>query len=269
MGLMKSVSDYPATLVTRSSLAAGLRALGLHSGDVVCAHVSLKRVGFVIGGARTVIDGLRDAVGAEGTVMMPTYSGDLSDPAGWRHPPVPPQWIESIRSETPAYDPVRTPTRGMGVVPELFRHVPEARRSPHSQSSFAAVGPAACALVGEHPLDHRFGPTSPLGHLVELGGKVLLLGAPFDTTALFHLTQHLVGRARPVRMHAPMQVEGEPLWVAYDDIEYPHDWFDDGMKMLIERGIAQLGRVGTAHSLVLPAAEAVEAAVAWRKQTNR
>ena len=140
--MVNSVSGYPSVLVTRSSLSAELRKLGLQSGDVVCVHVSLKSLGFVIGDARTVIDGLHDAVGVEGTIMMPTYSGDLSDPAEWGYPPVPPEWIETIRNETAAYDPVRTPSRRMGVVPELFRHVPGVLRSPHPQSSFAACSPA-------------------------------------------------------------------------------------------------------------------------------
>lgn len=158
-----------AALVTRSSLAEELRAAGINDGDVVLAHTALSRLGFVVGAARALIDALRDAVGASGTIMMPTYSGELSDPAEWRHPPVPEDWLEAIRRETPAYDPCLTPTRRMGVTAELFRHRPDAKRSAHPQSSFTAAGPRAAFLVGDHPLDHRFGPSSPLGKLCEAG----------------------------------------------------------------------------------------------------
>jgi aminoglycoside 3-N-acetyltransferase len=260
---------YPDTLVTRSSLTADLREVGVSAGDVLCVHTSMKSLGFVIGGARTIIDSLLEAIGDNGTLMMPTYSGDLSDPAEWAHPPVPPEWIETIRRETPAYDPLRTPTRRMGTVPELFRHWPGAVRSSHPQSSFAALGPDADALVGEHQLDDRFGPDSPLGHLVKFKGKVLLLGAPYDTTALFHLTHHLAGGAKHVVKRSPINVEGQQEWAEYSDVNYSNDWFEDGITMLIEKEIAHLGRVGAARTVLLPALEAVEVVVAWRKRLDR
>ena len=288
-----AAQPYPRTLVTRDSLSTALRKIGIRSGDVLCVHTSMKSLGFVIGGARTIIDGLLDSVGEEGTLMMPTYSGDLSDPVEWAHPPVPPEWIETIQREMPAYDLFRTPTRRMGVVPELFRHLPDVVRSPHPQSSFAAFGPNAGALVGEHPLEYRFGPNSPLGHLVALSGKVLLLGAPYGTTSLFHchlvalsgkvlllgapygttslfhLTQHLVGGARRLRKRSPIIVEGRKEWAEYIDVVYLHDWFDDGMAMLIDKGFAHLGQVGEARTVLLSAPEAVEAVVEWRKRKGR
>ncbi|MDP6475589.1 MAG: AAC(3) family N-acetyltransferase [Alphaproteobacteria bacterium] len=263
------MASHSATLVTPHSFTADLHGIGVRAGDVLCVHLSMKSLGFVIGGARTIIEGLSASVGEAGTLMMPTYSGDLSDPAEWAHPAVPSEWVETIRGEMPAYDASRTPTRGMGVVPELFRHQPGVVRSPHPQSSFAALGPDAGALVGAHPLDNRFGPDSPLGQLMALGGKVLLLGAPYDTTALFHLTQHLVGGAERVTRRSPVTVEGHREWAEYSDVNYPIDWFDDGMAMLIDKGIARLGTVGAARTVLLPATEAVEAAVAWRRRTSR
>ena len=184
---MEAGRTIATRVVTRKSLAAGLSALGVKPGDCVCVHVAMSSLGLVIGGARAIVEGLIDAAGGTGTIMMPAFSGDLSDPAEWRHPPVPDAELEGIREAIPTFDVVWTPTRGIGIVAEYFRTYPGVRRSPHPQSSFTALGPRAELLTAEHPFDNRFGPSSPLGTLVREKGKVLLIGAPYDTISLFHL----------------------------------------------------------------------------------
>ena len=54
--------------------------IGLEKGDVVIVHTSLKKIGYVCGGAQTVIEALIDVVGLEGTIMMPTQSWKNLDP---------------------------------------------------------------------------------------------------------------------------------------------------------------------------------------------
>lgn len=60
--------------VTRESLVAGLRCVGLRAGDNVVVHSSLSRLGHVEGGADAVIDALEEVVTADGTLVMPTFS---------------------------------------------------------------------------------------------------------------------------------------------------------------------------------------------------
>ncbi|MEV5899524.1 AAC(3) family N-acetyltransferase, partial [Streptomyces sp. NPDC052127] len=130
-------------LVTRDSLAAELRALGVEPGEILLVHSSLSSLGWVCGGAVAVVRGLLDAIGPDGTLVVPTQSGDLSDPALWSNPPVPAQWWERIRTAMPAYDPLITPALGVGVIPETVRTWPGALRSAHPQTSFAALGARA------------------------------------------------------------------------------------------------------------------------------
>lgn len=256
-------------LVTRSSLVKDLRCAGIQSGDILLVHSALSRLGFVVGAARAVIEALLDVVGPDGTIMMPAYSGELSDPASWQYPPVPTEWIDIIRKEMPPYDPNLTPTRGMGVIAELFRHYPGARRSAHPQSSFTAIGPAAGRLVDQHPLDFRFGPASPLGMLCRLGGKVLMLGAPATTCSLYYLSEYEMPAPRQTSRIAPLIVDGKARWVQYMDLEYSVNWFEDVTQFLVAEGIFRTFHIGNADCLLCSAKSAVAAVTQFRRSTVR
>ncbi|MBW8821656.1 MAG: AAC(3) family N-acetyltransferase, partial [Streptomyces sp.] len=70
-------------LVTRDTLAGQLRELGVRSGEILLVHSSLSALGWVCGGPVAVVQGLLDALGPDGTLVVPTQTGDLSDPAVW------------------------------------------------------------------------------------------------------------------------------------------------------------------------------------------
>ncbi|MDA1074167.1 MAG: AAC(3) family N-acetyltransferase, partial [Proteobacteria bacterium] len=103
--------------VTRSSLLADLRKLGsrqhMTGQDTLIVHTSLSKLGWIAGGAQAVVQTLLDFTGTDGTLVMPTHSAQLTDPANWVNPPVPAGWWPQIRDEMPAFDPDLTPTRSM------------------------------------------------------------------------------------------------------------------------------------------------------------
>jgi aminoglycoside 3-N-acetyltransferase len=139
--------------VTRAALGEDLARLGVRRDGVLLVHSSLSALGWVCGGAQAVVEALLDALGPEGTLVVPTHTGGYSDPSTWRFPAVPEAWWPVIRETMPAFDPDVTPARGLGLVVEVARSRPGALRSAHPMVSFAAVGPQAAAVTADHALD--------------------------------------------------------------------------------------------------------------------
>ncbi|KQX81894.1 AAC(3) family N-acetyltransferase [Streptomyces sp. Root1310] len=246
-------------LVTRDTLAAELRALGVEPGEILLVHSSLSSLGWVCGGAVAVVRGLLDAIGPDGTLVVPTQSGDLSDPALWSNPPVPAQWWERIRATMPAYDPLITPALGVGVIPETVRTWPGALRSAHPQTSFAALGARAAELVEGHAPDCRLGERSPLARLEKAGARVLLLGAGYATCTSFHLAEY--------RIPAPLVEVGRPgpggTWERVTEVSIDSDRFDElGHDFERDRDVVR-GTVGAADVRLFPVADAVAYAQRW------
>ena len=50
-------------VILKRDINSGLKEIGLQEGDVVMVHTSLKSMGYVCGGAQTVIEALIETVG--------------------------------------------------------------------------------------------------------------------------------------------------------------------------------------------------------------
>ena len=113
-----------------------------------------------------LIAALRDAIGPEGTLVMPTMTDGAS-----------------------VFDPCTTPTVDMGITAELFWRQPGVVRSTHPGASFAAQGPHAAAICAPQPLAPPHGPDSPVGRVHALDGQVLLLGVTHGESTTLHLAE--------------------------------------------------------------------------------
>ena len=164
--------------LTQHELVAGLYALGITPGSKLLVHSSLSSFGYVEGGADAVIDAFLDVIGVQGTLLVPTLTGDETLSA----------------TNPPVFDPVAQAC-WTGVIPETLRKRAQAVRSLHPTHSVAALGADALALTRDHlssvtPCDEL----SPYGKLARYDDAyIVLVGVTHQSSTLFHHVEELAG----------------------------------------------------------------------------
>lgn len=224
---------------SRVDLARQLGTLGVRRGGVLLVHASFRAVSPVEGGPRGLIDGLRDALGPAGTLVMPSWGDD----------------------DDSAFDPSETPAAAdLGVVADTLWRLPGAWRSDHPHA-FAALGPLAAAITADPLPLPPHAPASPIGRVLERDGQVLLLGVGHDANTTLHLAE-LLGRA-PYRIarHVTVLREGRPVAIAYGENDHCCARFALADGWLRARGAQREGRVGSATARLARAADVVTAAL--------
>jgi aminoglycoside 3-N-acetyltransferase len=135
------------------------------SESAVMVHARMSALGWVVGGAQTVIEALMKAVAPHGTILALT---------GWEDRPPYHQhdWDEVERKlyweDAPVFDPrVARAEREYGRVAEALRTWPGVYHSRHPVCAFAALGGAAEWLVSGQSFDEGYeggiGRSGPMG----------------------------------------------------------------------------------------------------------
>lgn len=263
--------------VVRSQLAAQLRDLGVEAGDTVMLHAALGQVGWILGGPDVALRALFDVLGPEGTAMM--YTAWESTPYHLARGPAAVQRL--AEDEWPAFDPATSPAdRGHSILAEYLRTWPGAHRSPHPEGGMTAVGGKAAWLTAEHPLEFGYGPGTPLARLVEVGGKVLMMGAPLETITLLHHAEHVADLPdkRVVTYRIPMLRDGARTWVEcreFDTGRPPVPWDGDGdyfeiiARQALAAGVGVAGPLGHGEGHLFDAARLVALGVRWMEENLR
>ncbi len=161
-----------------------LTDLGIESGDVLMVHSSIKGFEAFDGKVTDIIFALKKVVGDDGTLLMPTipFAGTA---------------IEYAQSEK-IFDVKKTPSR-MGIISELFRRMPEVSRSVHPTHAVAACGTLADKLLAKHhDCITPCGRQSPYGRLLEVDGKILLLGTGIGVLTFFHTVEDILEKHLPI-----------------------------------------------------------------------
>lgn len=158
---------------TKEDIKKFLLNAGLKKGDVVIVHSSLGRIGYVEGGADTIINVFLEVIGKEGTLVMPTHSNPDYDKEKS-------MYIFDVKKTSPY----------TGKIPETFLSRKGVKRSLSPMHSVAAYGKKAEWLVeGHEKCDNPYAMNSPFGKLYQLDAKIFQIGVDQLANSCIHLVE--------------------------------------------------------------------------------
>lgn len=165
-------------LITETQLIAQLNQAGITQGDSLLVHSSLRKIGYVQHGATTVIQALIQAIGTNGTLLMPAFPAK--------------GYNKDYLLHNTTFNYHSTPS-SMGVITEVFRTQHATHRSLHATDSVCALGANADYFTNTHlgqltPYNEE----SPFAKLAYEEGKILLLGVDLNSLTNFHTLEDAV-----------------------------------------------------------------------------
>jgi len=229
-------------MLNLESLTSAFRDLGVQADDTLLVHSSYKSLGPVDGGPPTVIAALLAALGSAGTLIMPTFNFDFNKGAPW-----------DVRS---------TPSQ-MGVLTELVRKDPRARRVFHPFYSFAVIGRHA-GMLGSLRYKSSYERNSVFGKLRDLDGKIMVIGLSYNNSmTFFHHIEQMEGVDYRFLKQFTGEVTDEDGHTYTDTFEMLVRDIDQGVKTMVDpmgellekAGVIQSRRIGEADVKLMKAQE--------------
>ncbi len=166
-------------MVVKQDIVEALKNVGINDTDTVIFHSSLKSFGEVDGGAETVIYAIKECL-KNGTVVFPALRQ------------------KNILNAYDEWDIENTPS-DVGLISETFRKQKGVLRSDQATHSVCAIGRHAefitsghsdgqgrIGIYGSTPFSH----SSPWQKMLDLGGKVVLLGVGMETNTFNHFVEY-------------------------------------------------------------------------------
>lgn len=212
-------------VVTLSECVTRFSEAGIAAGDTVLVHGSLKAVGWISGGANTIVDALLQVIGPQGTLILPAQYTENLDP-GLLEPPVDPTMATILRQTQPPFRGKATHLPTMGSLTAAVQLDDRSKISDHPTCAVLALGKHAKWITADHALSPAFGPGSPYTKAAELNAKVVLIGVDYSVLSALHTVQCQTN-ALPWCIHsASVGSPGSVHRVVYLDLVYTSTAFN-------------------------------------------
>ena len=228
------------TALTENEIIDDLHRLGLERGAVLEVHSSMRRMGFVEGGASAVINALMKVVGEEGAIVMPAY---LVTPL---LPLTEEEKRKGLTAKVHKLEENADFKTGMGIIVDTFRKWPD---------TFLGKGINRVCAWGHNASLHSQG----YEYLLSLNGWVLLIGVDIHRCSCMHTAEDKVALPEKIleqRYQLPEEIQRQypkkDWYVEYSEPQKPAPE-DAWGKVQVEaerRGLIKRGYIGKAESLL-------------------
>ena len=174
---LNSSEQKAKQVFTKDDLVRDLVNLGVQKGDALSLRVSVGSIGWIEGGADTLVEALLEAVGEKGTIVSAAYV----------HPfPLP---LSKENAEKIVKDD-RIPSYAGALANAMIKH-PDMYRSKHPVNRYVAIGARAYELTKSHTPDKYA--YDVLRILAETRGKNLIIGKKVGGTGTDHISHYMLG----------------------------------------------------------------------------
>ena len=186
--------------ISKKDIMDGLKRIGVKPGIELEVHSSLKSFGFVDGGAETVIDALKGAVGTNGSIFMPALRLSINLPLSEEDKKN--GLLRKIKVLSP-----EEKHSAMGIVADTFRLLSDTQ---------VGEGTFAISAWGKNADKVSTG----LQYLIDNGGKALLLGVDIYSLTAMHYVEN----------NMPKDISNMIKSPEIDAIYPPEEWYvENGM----------------------------------------
>lgn len=225
--------------LTRAEIVAELKRLGLERGAAVEVHSSLSSLGYVDGGASTVVQALMEVVGEEGAIVMSAY---LVTPL---IPLTEEEKRKGLIAKVRKLDEKADCKTGMGVIVDTFCKWP---------NTYLGKGINRVCAWGHNAKLHSQG----YEYLLSIDGWVLLIGVDIHRCSCLHTAEDKVELPEELMKHfeLPEEIQRQypkaEWYVEYHDphAPLPEDAWGKVQMEAERQGLIRRGYLGKAECML-------------------
>lgn len=255
--------------ISKADLMNDFSKLGISPGMNLMVHSSLSQIGWVIGGAFTVVEALIELIGNKGTLVMPAATPYCLHPSMWEEGKISEEWHDKIAENSPLFDIDHTPTT-MGAIPETFRKWNDTLRSNHPISSVCARGKIANDLISEHSLSLSESINTPYEKVYKNDFKILLLGVGFNRCTMLHFGESLSNHPRHTKSKYQILEGDTKKWVEITDMANDNStYFPQIGEAFLTLRKTFIGNIGNAKSMLFSSKELVDFSIEYFNKKHK